>query len=848
MKFKYYEFGEEIYSSVFKECSGENQIFIFNGETEKNSAKFDYFQNFKFEDNILMTMQELKDMIFPSTAPLLREEKRILIFYKVLNEDEREFFGIKNYFDSIDIANNFFILMSELTESESGDIYSEIELNEKQIQIYEKFQNIKLKYIEKLKELDFNDYISLNKIENIECSSIVNYKKIVFVNIPYFTRFEKKIINKISEYMESEIHIFKSEKSYCEENLCIENIELNKKSIKKNNLKIRRFDDKFIETASLAESVKLENKSVLVECDKDSGYTEFLSVNLFARDNSIEFTETLLFKFIASLYNLYSSMELIDGNRFLNGEKLLELLLFKEFREYFNIESNKEIISIIEDGNKYINSSVKSVLLIFNEMEKIDSVKTVGEFLNYLLSIDISKFKEQKYSNTEEVYFSAIFEMSSMETMKILEESDYELFFGKRRSENIFRLILKFLRFKKIKMSYIKEKTENKIVDFKSCDTILKGFDKIIFLNMIEGIIPSKKVNNFLFTEEQRKKLGFITYEQKRNYEKFKFTSLLNSVESAEIFTIYNESKNIGISSFIEEIMINLKLTDEKREENQKYYSDVTDSLYRNYNNFNFKIEECIKENEKLENLKIGYYDFNNLKICNYKFYLKKIEGVEKEYPKISYSPEMAVIGIIVHDIFRVVFEKIKKEGIDNFSKENSIKIIQNRIKENREKFPVPYIPYYEKIIAEHIAESICFFIEENRVRIESADIFPEQKIEKEIENGSVKISGRVDLISVKNGYTSIFDYKTGSGNMEQLDFYQAVINKESDEEIIDKIIYSVFKMENEVSQKTKLTASEIEEVIRAFIKSSSYKKNPSEKECSRCEYKEICRPEEIII
>ena len=48
-------------------------------------------------------------------------------------------------------------------------------------------------------------------------------------------------------------------------------------------------------------------------------------------------------------------------------------------------------------------------------------------------------------------------------------------------------------------MSYIKEKTENKIVDFKSCDTILKGFDKIIFLNMIEGIIPSKKVNNLFF-------------------------------------------------------------------------------------------------------------------------------------------------------------------------------------------------------------------------------------------------------------------------------------------------------------------------------------------------------------
>ena len=54
-------------------------------------------------------MQELKDMIFNSKYPILREEKRILIFYKILTEEEREFFGIRTYFDSIDIANNFFI-------------------------------------------------------------------------------------------------------------------------------------------------------------------------------------------------------------------------------------------------------------------------------------------------------------------------------------------------------------------------------------------------------------------------------------------------------------------------------------------------------------------------------------------------------------------------------------------------------------------------------------------------------------------------------------------------------------------------------------------------------------------
>lgn len=840
MKFNYYEFGINIYEGLFLKNKGEKQIFVFHSETEKSRAKFYYSDFFKFENNILLTMQELKDMIFNSKYPILREEKRILIFYKILTKEEREFFGIRTYFDSIDIANNFFILMSELCEADIEDVRNIIELNEKQLKIYEKFQNIKKRYELKLKELLFEDYIFINKKSNLDISYLSDYEKAIFVNIPYFTNLEKQFINILKKSMQCELYIYGSE-SYCEETMKIKNIVFDKKLIK-NSLNIKVFEDKFIQTVNIANSILKDKKTGVIECDSEGSYKKFISKNLLPYDDNIEFTESLIFKFTACLYNLYNSMEVINGNRVLNGEILLETLLFKEFADYFNIKDKKEIISIINNGNKYIDSSVKSIAMITAEIEKIDKIKNIGDCLNYLLSIDLSKLRENSYKNAEETFHSAIFEMSSMESMKIIEQNEYEYFFGNRVAENIFRLVLKFLRFKKIKPAHLTLKSENKMFDFKNCTPVLTEYDKLIFLNVYEGVLPAKKRNNFLFTEQQRKELGILGFEDRRNYEKFKFTSLLSSAENVEIYTIYNENKNISVSSFIEELILNCNIKAEKPEIESADYSKIMESIYGEGKEYSFEIEEIIKRDVEIENMRIGYYDFSNLKKCGYKFYLKKIAKLEREYPKISYAPEMAVIGIIVHDIFRVIFEEIKKSGINSFNKENTVKIIKSRINENREKFPIPYIPYYTKIIAEHIVLSIEYFIEKNRIFLEAADIFPEKSIEKPIEESTLKLTGRIDLMSVKNGKSAIFDYKTGSGNQEQLDFYQSIIEKDEEEEI-DKIIYSVFKMENDISKKRKLSFEEIEKTVIEFIKSEFYKKSEKESDCIMCEYFELCRP-----
>ena len=61
-------------------------------------------------------MEEMKELLFISDKPLLKEEKRTLAFYASLTEKDKEFFRINNYFQSIELAQHFFDLWEEFND------------------------------------------------------------------------------------------------------------------------------------------------------------------------------------------------------------------------------------------------------------------------------------------------------------------------------------------------------------------------------------------------------------------------------------------------------------------------------------------------------------------------------------------------------------------------------------------------------------------------------------------------------------------------------------------------------------------------------------------------------------
>jgi hypothetical protein len=80
--------------------------------------------------------------------------------------------------------------------------------------------------------------------------------------------------------------------------------------------------------------------------------------------------------------------------------------------------------------------------------------------------------------------------------------------------------------------------------------------EKVTFLGLTEGVIPSGRTPVWLFNEQQRKEMGLKTWEDVRRWERYYYYRLLASAKEVELYTINNQDKNIEPSSFLNEIQL----------------------------------------------------------------------------------------------------------------------------------------------------------------------------------------------------------------------------------------------------------------------------------------------------
>ena len=99
-------------------------------------------------------IKKKKKKLFFTDKVVLKEEKEQILFYEILDERERDFFKIENYFDSIDIASSFLNFYKELKEWGINKLTLKSENKRK---VYEILEEIKVKYEKKLLELDYTN-------------------------------------------------------------------------------------------------------------------------------------------------------------------------------------------------------------------------------------------------------------------------------------------------------------------------------------------------------------------------------------------------------------------------------------------------------------------------------------------------------------------------------------------------------------------------------------------------------------------------------------------------------------------------------------------------------------------
>ncbi len=737
---------------IFSQQRLDKTVFIFPTKTNKHHAQKLFQDKWSFDTTLFLTMEELKDLVFISHFPILKEEKRTLAFYQALDEKHKQYFKIKNYFQSIELAQQFFEFWEEFNEElvEKNNVLQKVssrtELLDWQKDAYQHISDIKTKYEQFIKTKGFEDNIFLRKKENINFESFRDFEKIVVVNQYYYTQLEKHIIRQLANSVKKvEIYFQHMEQNGRDKIFSSKPISLKDmpdKNYRTKKVCIFECKNEFSMITSLLQTIhksKITDKQnseiqIVDQSFRDKPYAQFLAINKFKINSSINFTNTSIFCFFYSVYKLIDSMiyETGEKNELLPIQTLLDAVVNNNFFNYILKDTRSQsankaqeqtldfLYYLIENDFKYIdlskkyvtifppNKANKFILLIIDFIKNILEINSIRDLIlkigerDSLISIEnIISENERNYSEIKETFFQALGDFSTIELLNIVPDLNDLFGFQKDktkkmiRSAGLLKLFVDYLKAKSVKLNYVfPAGNENRLSINNLEDTRNISYEKVAVLNVSEDNIPSPRKTQFLFTEKQRGILGLKTYEEIREREKYYFFRLLLNSKVVYLFTLKNMDQNLERSSFLEEIVLFLgkKVTLQTEQVKDKNYHGVYDyflnkSAYRvNKENsrqspfFRLPLKKEIDFPEN--NLDLASYSIAALLENPFMFYVRQLCGLDEKSKKVETDFSNKLIGNIVHDVINEIwrqlieFEHSPIFGFD-FDKVNKSKIRQ---------------------------------------------------------------------------------------------------------------------------------------------------------------------------
>ncbi len=489
----------------------------------------------------------------------------------------------------------------------------------------------------------------------------------------------------------------------------------------------------------------------------------------------------------------------------------LRLLLADQF-QYIDLNENffKQQNPRIKNAQIYIIPIIdllKKVIQINNVSHLCDLVdQDQGIHLRNILTED-----EQTYSDIRDVFYRSLADFSMLEQVGIVE--DWNSFFPAEAPFNlakgILRLFLDYIKSKRVHYTLMPFSQDRvNVTDLQ--DTRNLSYQKIAIINLCENKLPSSRKTPFLFTEKQRRMLGLKTYDDIRMWEKYYFYRLILNSEQVHLFTLKNEEKDIDTSSFVEEIRRFLP-----REKWQ--WDEVPDFGYRSlylrltppddtYSPKPFTKEDFFtipyEAGEDFERLRLSPTGFSLLKRNPFEFYLRKIAAVPEPVSEEKVGMDDRLLGTVAHEYFRRIVQAYLHDTELSMPlhqlPERYAARVQQAIFEGMHDFyyklPHDHHGLYLRHIMMPLLKEGCqrFFDHLQSLLPEDASkyrLYPEEDFTIAAEQNAkvflraeendlgvdVEFYGRADLRVERIDQTKkyLFDYKTGSGEYEQLLIYQ---------------------------------------------------------------------------
>jgi hypothetical protein len=877
--FLFCTFQENLIHRVLEEQPRDDTVFIFPTEHSRRAAIKEFQKSWRFSRTCFYSMAEFKELVFLPDKPVLRDTKRSLAFYASLSEEDKKFFNINNYFQSMELASNFFELWHELNEElaqpeklqESG--YA---LHEWQLNTFTRLQKIKNQYADYIHERGFEDLIFSHQLQHIRLDGI-NLTRFVFVNQFYYSALEKSLISLLSEKKNVVVYFQMPQKWVDSQKLTVKPFTFRDLSDYKTQ-KIHMIESQNDFSMIVALFKVLEKHQVRHVIDvsfKSKSYSRFFSWRQFNLSPTLGMNKTSLFQFFSMLHNLVDSLRW-DPERLkmlLPLQVLCDAIGSGPFIFYFfqgNLKEKKKsqivllhyLFSLIKSDFRHIDLEGEFLHEISNRAENT-LLAPLMEFLIQILTIrrisDLIHMIDQEHgirirqilteqeldcSDILDTFYRLLSDFSSVENPALI--MDWALFFnappGGVRSKSIpagiLRLLLEYMKSTSVKQDYTSPPPGR--IDITELEkTRNLNYPNVAILNVIEGRIPHAQRPPFLFTENQRRFLNLVTYDDIRLRDKYYFARLLLTTPEVFLFTQKNLDQDIDSSSFTEEIKLAFPadLLTCTLQPDQNYQI-----VYQNFlHSCDYQIDAAISAHSDFyivpydrhtdfpnSRLDLSYYVWETLHNNLFAYFIRHICKCDELVKTVPEEISGKLLGTLVHSIFLYCWQTIiEGSAAPLFGYDfNSVNhdFIAKMVKKLYNRLEIYYqIPhdhtflYFEYILRPVITEGILMFfkrLDGLHLSGKRLTIIPEKEyVESEKQknrilyspaenplNMPIGVRGKADLIIEDHAEQKnyIFDYKTGNHDAAQLIFYELFyfILEKNQVYVINSYFFQVLKNE----------------------------------------------------
>ncbi|MCL4592082.1 PD-(D/E)XK nuclease family protein, partial [Fusobacterium nucleatum] len=477
-------------------------------------------------------------------------------------------------------------------------------------------------------------------------------------------------------------------------------------------------------------------------------------------------------------------------------------------------------------------------------------INSLNEFLCekfFSSKTDIDFFIEEKFDTLYDKIYEILGLLNSNENIDFFK--NFNKFFKSSLGKNIFTLFFNYLNRIVI---YSIQQNKNKKNELKDLDLIkysVKNIENPAIIYTDSQTLPKMKVNNNLFTEQQKIKLGLKTNEDEILIQKYRFFQNLLSLNKIDIYSLVDSDNNIDFSAFVYEFINKYSALENNIDKLKQYFK----AIYSKEKTENFSKDEVffrayLKEKTDFKDniLKIGAYDYIELKKNETFFFLDKICGIENSDEIVA---DIGISAKVLGNILHKTLEEIFRENWKNIlqSSENlliSSNVIEEHLKRNiwKEELKIESFMtnYIKEVLTPRLVSNIEKFFQvlyeelkgEKILRIEAEKKSKTQdKAYLKYDEIEVFLNGRADLLIETSKARYIVDFKTGGYKKEQLEFYAIMFYGSDNSLPVYSTAYNFwdeqeaknFKFEKHLIDKLSEKDSQFKELLIEFFKNKYY-------------------------